>query len=172
MFTKKKKEKTQTERMCDGGGGRYIGRVSLASLFWDSCSACTAPTTTGVTHFDSGRSQAPHGQNRIPKKIPPPHTEPWSPPNLDQFLYRLASPALSEREDPPEPMDLLAEGALLGASFTPPMEPTSAITVEVLDMKLHTLLQNLTHNIPEKMGKIAQELRGKIYHLGDRTDFL
>lgn len=46
------------------------------------------------------------------------------------------------------------------------------VTVGVLDLKLHTLLQDLTHNITKEMWKIAQELRGEINQLGERTDTL
>lgn len=50
-------------------------------------------------------------------------------------------------------------GALL--TILPTQSAGSAIplTAEVLDAKLQSLLQNLTHNISREMGKIAQELR-------------
>lgn len=36
-------------------------------------------------------------------------------------------------------------------------------------MKLQSLLQSLTFNITQEVGKLAQELRGQIAHLGERT---
>lgn len=41
-------------------------------------------------------------------------------------------------------------------------EPTEMVMVAVLDLKLHTLLQDLTHNITKEVVKIVQELRGKL----------
>lgn len=46
------------------------------------------------------------------------------------------------------------------------------MTVAVLDLKLQSLLQDLTHNIAKEVGKIAHELRGEIDQLGELTDTL
>lgn len=46
------------------------------------------------------------------------------------------------------------------------------VTVAVLDIKLQTLLQDLTQNVTKEVGKIAQELRGEIDQLGECTDTL
>lgn len=46
------------------------------------------------------------------------------------------------------------------------------VTVAVLDLKLQSLLQDLTHNIAREVGKIPHELRGEIDQLGERTDTL
>lgn len=42
----------------------------------------------------------------------------------------------------------------------------------MLDDKLHTLLQALTHIMAQEVGKLAKGLRGEITQLGERTDTL
>lgn len=46
------------------------------------------------------------------------------------------------------------------------------VTVGILDLNRHTLLQDLNHNINKEVGKITQELRGEINQFGKRTDTL
>ena len=59
-----------------------------------------------------------------------------------------------------------------GSQRAPSAEATDMVTVAVLDHKLQSLLQNLTHNITKEVGKITQELRKEIDQLGERTDTL
>lgn len=61
---------------------------------------------------------------------------------MERVLLRPQSPAWGNLEDPLEPADLLtyAEGLLQRGHLAQLPEPTAMVTVEVLDLKLHTLL--------------------------------
>lgn len=93
---------------------------------------------------------------------------------MEQFLLRMPSLASGTQDDPPEPTDplTLMDGLPIGGPPLPLKGPAVAVTVEVLDVKLQTLLQDLTHNIIREVGKIAHELKGEITQLGGRTDTL
>lgn len=79
--------------------------------------------------------------------IPPSQSQ-----HMKRFLLRLQSLASSNPADPPDPADLplMAEG-MSHRDHTPQqpklLEPPAMVTVAVLDLKLQTLLQDLTHNI-------------------------
>lgn len=80
------------------------------------------------------------------------------------------------RETEEHTADLLADhpASSTGTSISTPPFPDNSVTVTVavLDSKLQSLLQDLTRNFTVAVGKLAQELRGEIDQLGDRTDTL
>lgn len=92
---------------------------------------------------------------------------------MERFLYRPQSPASSNSADSPAAADHLAPmpGTPRINLLAQHSDTDESVTVAVLDLKLQTLLQDLTRNI-SKVGKIAQELRGEIDQLGARTDTL
>lgn len=105
--------------------------------------------------------------------MPPPPPRPNH--AIERYLHRpqsLASSAAVGPADPAEPR--------LTFEKTPPVAYRSqqsqasniidVVTVAVLDLKLQSLLQDLTHNIAREVGKIAHELRGEIDQLGEPTD--
>ena len=96
---------------------------------------------------------------------------------MERFLFRSQSPApsnaavLSEVTDScPAILDDPSE--VDGSQRAMSVVATDVVTVAVLDLKLQSLLQNLTHNITKEVGKITQELRKEIDQLGQRTDTL
>lgn len=91
--------------------------------------------------------------------------------NMDRFLYRSQSPASHTPTEPTDTADLLAPtpGVFHTRNANQRANPTEVVTVPVLDLKLQTLLQDLTRNIAKEVGKIAQELRGEIDQLGELT---
>lgn len=102
------------------------------------------------------------------KAVYKPAAEP-KPVHMEKFLTRSGSPASSDptsqtlrSADSP---DQMAEVSQL--SQAPP-----GLTVDILDAKLHTLLQNISHTIATEVGKIAQDLRGEIALVEERTDRL
>lgn len=106
-----------------------------------------------------------------------PLSQSWPSQHMERFLLRPQSPASSSPADPPDPADLplTTEGTPQGNPMlqqTQLSESTVMVTVAVLDLKLQTLLQDLTHNIAKEVGKIAKELRGEIDQLGECTDTL
>lgn len=66
----------------------------------------------------------------------------------------------------------LNTGTLFDITPNPAPGPSPPLTAEVLDVKLQSLLQAITHNIAHKVGKLAKELRGEIDQLGKSTDSL
>lgn len=84
--------------------------------------------------------------------------------SMDRYLHRPASAASSTQEvalDPPE-LQELETGTLFDTPHTPAQGSSPPLTAAILDAKLQSLLQALTHNIAQEEGKLAKELRGKI----------
>lgn len=93
---------------------------------------------------------------------------------MDRFLHRpssMASRSQDGAQDPPERSEPM-KGTLFDTVPMPLQGSSPPLTAEVLDTKLHSLLQAISHNIAHEMGKLAKELRGEIGQLGDRTDTL
>ena len=101
--------------------------------------------------------------------IPPVPSRPAQ--TMERFLYRSQSPAPNTPAERAEVADSMASapGTLPAGYLSQPQSPAEAVTVTVLDLKLQTLLQDLTRNITKEVGKLAQELRGEIDQLGERT---
>lgn len=97
--------------------------------------------------------------------IPP--TTSRSSQNMERFLYRLQSPASNTPTEPTDAADLLASalGIFHMGNTSQQTNPAKAVTVAVLNLKLQTLLQDLTSNIAKEVGRIAQELRGRLISL-------
>lgn len=108
------------------------------------------------------------------KLVYSPSPEPQPTLTMARFLLRPVFPGSSAQDNPPDPMDQLATGGgnPLHVPHSQPPGSLTPLTAEVLDAKLNSLLENITHNISLKVGKIAQELREEIDHLGERTDTL
>lgn len=109
------------------------------------------------------------GKISYQKNIFQPSAELWPSQLMEQFLLRPQSPASGNQDDLPEPTDppTAAKGSSTGGLPTLLIEPTATVTVEVLDIKLHALLQELTHNITKEVGRIAHKLQGEITQLGN-----
>lgn len=77
---------------------------------------------------------------------------------MERFLLRSQSPALSIPADPPDAADHLATTPDIFHSDSPPpqSDPAELVMEAVLDLKLQALLQDLTRNIANEVGKIAQ----------------
>lgn len=90
---------------------------------------------------------------------------------MERFLYRLQSPASNTPTEPTDAADLLASalGIFHMGNTSQQTNPAKAVTVAVLDLKLQTLLQDLTSNIAKEVGRIVQELRGEIDQLRECT---
>lgn len=95
---------------------------------------------------------------------------------MDRFLNRSSSTALGALGDtwitPKQPE--LNTGTLFDITPTPTSGASlPPLSVDVLDVKLQSLLQAITHNIAQEVGKnLAKELRGEIGQLEERTDSL
>lgn len=79
--------------------------------------------------------------------------------------------------DPSLGMDDLDVGASQAQDTqdTPAMSPQvtqAVLTPKLLDVKLQALLQQLTHNFAAEVGKLSQELRGKIAKIGDLVNYV
>ncbi|PIO15013.1 hypothetical protein AB205_0156420, partial [Aquarana catesbeiana] len=80
---------------------------------------------------------------------------------MDRFLSRpssIASGALEDTQITSEQSELNT-GTLFDTTPTPTSGPSPPLTAEVLDANLHSLLQAITHNIAQEVGKLAKELR-------------
>lgn len=91
---------------------------------------------------------------------------------MERFLIRLESPA-SSSQAAPAVRDRPTAAAEIHTQTLPASQTTviqSLSTSELLDVNLQALLQQLTHNIAQEVGRIAQKLRGEIDHLGEHTD--
>lgn len=83
----------------------------------------------------------------------------------------MASSGKDTAQDPQEHSEP-ETGTLFHIAPTPLQGTFTPLTADVLDTKLQSLLQAITHNIAQEVGKLAKELRGEIDQLGDRTDIL
>lgn len=98
--------------------------------------------------------------------------KPQSSLTMDRFSNRPSSTA----SETPENSQTTSEQPELNTStlFDNAPTPTSGLstplTAEVLDVKLRTLLQAITHNITQKVGKLAKELRGEVDQLEYKFD--
>lgn len=118
-------------------------------------------------------------QRRIYKK-PPPQASSQSTLRIDRFVCRPQSPDsgnLMNMEDPPDALPLVDSSLFTEKHSRQPKATDQSsmaalVTVEVLDLRLQTLLQSLTNNIAKEVSKLAHEFRGEIDHLGERTDTL
>lgn len=100
--------------------------------------------------------------------------KPQNPSKMDRFLSETSSTVLGTLEDTQTTSDQseLNTGTLFDTTPTPTSGSPPPLTAEVLDAKLHSLLQAITHNIAQEVGKVAKELRGEFDQLGESNDSL
>lgn len=93
---------------------------------------------------------------------------------MDRYLNKPASSTSSGGRDAQGTQEHLESetGSLFDNTPTPTQGSPAPLTADILDTKLQSLLQAITHNIAQEVGKLAKELRGEIDQLGDRTDTL